>query len=101
MFRITINYIHSYVQNEDEMYHFFTVRGNASIIISVLLDDSGVHKWPTWNQEQNQWNELWSVPRDRCDLYGHCGANSKCDSNILSKFECDCLPGYEPKSPKD
>ena len=51
-----------------------------------------------------QWKEFWSAPKYRCDNYRHCGAYGKCgpesDDNV-NKFECTCLPGYEPKSPKN
>ncbi|KAF2317376.1 hypothetical protein GH714_020958 [Hevea brasiliensis] len=43
-----------------------------------------------------------STPRSPCDPYGHCGTYGICDPEFLSRrFECDCLPGYEPKSPRD
>ncbi|XP_002524894.2 G-type lectin S-receptor-like serine/threonine-protein kinase RKS1 isoform X1 [Ricinus communis] len=90
----------SFVRNEDEI-NFTVYVHDASIITRLVLDHSGSLKWLTWHQEQNQWKELWSAPKDRCDLYGLCGANSKCDYNIVNQFECNCLPGYEPKSPKD
>ncbi|KAM4113091.1 hypothetical protein ACJW30_05G192600 [Castanea mollissima] len=62
-------------------------------------------KWKRmWNDGDLQWKEFWSAPKYRCDNYKHCGAYGKCgpesDNNVY-KFECTCLPGYEPKSPKN
>ncbi|KAM4102032.1 hypothetical protein ACB094_05G192400 [Castanea mollissima] len=57
-----------------------------------------------WNDDDLQRKESWSARKYRCDNYGHCGPNSKCvldSEDNSSKFECTCLPGYEPKSPKD
>ncbi|KAF2317355.1 hypothetical protein GH714_020611 [Hevea brasiliensis] len=49
-----------------------------------------------------KWNEFRSMPKSTCDPYGHCGTYGICDPDFLSRrFECDCLPGYEPKSPRD
>ncbi|KAK9907865.1 hypothetical protein M0R45_000052 [Rubus argutus] len=62
------------------------------------LTDSGLHQHLVWNEADRQWKELWSSPKYRCDWYGHCGANSKCSPNNVNLFECECLPGYEPKS---
>ncbi|KAF2310414.1 hypothetical protein GH714_009702 [Hevea brasiliensis] len=37
-----------------------------------------------------------------CESYGYCGAFGKCDPVVhVRRFECDCLPGYEPKIPWD
>ncbi|XP_050203490.2 G-type lectin S-receptor-like serine/threonine-protein kinase At1g11410 isoform X2 [Mercurialis annua] len=85
-----------FVQNEYEMYNVLV--HDPSIIARVVLDDLGAIKFLIWHEKDVQWKEFWSTPRDSCDLYGKCGANSKCDSYPGSKYECDCLPGYEPKS---
>ncbi|XP_050203670.1 G-type lectin S-receptor-like serine/threonine-protein kinase At1g11410 isoform X2 [Mercurialis annua] len=88
--------VFNFVQNEYEMYNFLV--HDPSIIARVMLDDLGAIRFLIWHEKDIQWKEFWATPRDRCDLYGKCGANSKCDSDIGNKFECNCLPGYEPKS---
>ncbi|KAF2317344.1 hypothetical protein GH714_020504 [Hevea brasiliensis] len=62
----------------------------------------GLLKKLIWHEKDGKWNEFWSVPKSPCDPYGHCGTYGICDPDFLSRrFECDCLPGYEPKSPRD
>ncbi|PQQ02486.1 G-type lectin S-receptor-like serine/threonine-protein kinase [Prunus yedoensis var. nudiflora] len=67
----------------------------------MVLDESGAVVWSTWHDQRQQWIKYWSAPEDLCDEYGQCGANSNCDPSNMDKFECMCLPGYEPKSPGD
>ncbi|CAB4306297.1 unnamed protein product [Prunus armeniaca] len=66
-----------------------------------LLTDYGILQQLRWNDAVNQWEELFAAPKYRCDRYGHCGANSKCSPDNINMFECECLPGYEPKSLND
>ncbi|KAB2637473.1 G-type lectin S-receptor-like serine/threonine-protein kinase RKS1 [Pyrus ussuriensis x Pyrus communis] len=86
------------VSNQDEMYFFLK---NDSTSTRVVLKDSGLVQHLRWNNADREWKELWSGPKYRCDLYGECGANSKCSPDNIISFECDCLPGYEPKSVND
>ncbi|WRX28816.1 Protein kinase domain - like 10 [Theobroma cacao] len=53
----------------------------------------------TWIDRTKQWHMFWSIPRDRCDVYKQCGLNGMCSSDSL--LSCKCLPGFEPKSPRD
>ncbi|CAN1167752.1 G-type lectin S-receptor-like serine/threonine-protein kinase RKS1 [Linum perenne] len=73
---------------------------NRTIISRLYLDPSGVLKRATWNDQDSRWNEFWSVPKEPCDNYGHCGPNGNCDlyGNNAGMFECSCLPGFEPRS---
>ncbi|WCJ42959.1 G-type lectin S-receptor-like serine/threonine-protein kinase At1g11410 [Euphorbia peplus] len=64
----------------------------------VVLGESGFLRWLTWLESDGRWKQFSSFPIDRCDFYGRCGAYGKCDSNTVNRFECSCLPGYEPKS---
>ena len=45
--------------------------------------------------------ENWSAPQEFCDKYSSCGPNSYCKPYNGVKFECTCLPGFEPKSSHD
>ncbi|KAL6277224.1 hypothetical protein ACE6H2_020825 [Prunus campanulata] len=86
----------SFVSNNEEMYYFL-LTDNTSVI-RVLLTDYGILQHLRWKDAVNQWEELLAVPKYRCDRYGQCGANSKCSPDNINEFECECLPGYEPKS---
>ncbi|XP_070678950.1 G-type lectin S-receptor-like serine/threonine-protein kinase At1g11410 isoform X2 [Malus domestica] len=88
----------TFVSNQDEMYYFLK---NDSTSTRVVLKDSGLLQHLRWNNADREWKELWSTPKYRCDQYGECGANSKCSPDNINSFECECLPGYEPKSVND
>jgi hypothetical protein len=82
------------VTNEDETYYFLN---KTDGITRITLNDSEIQRL-TWSDGDHKWQEVYAVPSYRCDWYGHCGANSKCSPDNIGRFECDCLPGYEPKS---
>ena len=92
-----------YVNNEDEVsYGYFF--DDPSIIYRLVVDNSGLLQNLMWNDGDLQWKEYWLAPKYRCDNYRHCGAYGKCgpeSADSFNKFECTCLPGYEPKSPKN
>ncbi|XP_040375570.1 uncharacterized protein LOC112166064 [Rosa chinensis] len=88
----------SYVNNQDEISSTWG-HLNSSISSIMVIDDSGSIQQLTWFQENLGWKEMWSAPMDKCDYYGKCGEFGYCDSSSLSLFECQCLPGFEPKSP--
>nr|POF15053.1 g-type lectin s-receptor-like serine/threonine-protein kinase rks1 [Quercus suber] len=91
-----------FVNNKDEVsYAYFT--DDTYIISRLVLHNSGLLQHLMWNDGDLQWKEFWSAPKYRCDNYRHCGAYGKCgpESASFNRFECTCLPGYEPKSPKN
>ena len=67
----------------------------------VALDNTGLAQKILWDDGVHQWKEQWSTPKYRCDKYGQCDPYRKCNPDNINKFECMCLPGYEPKSPRD
>ncbi|XP_057995035.1 G-type lectin S-receptor-like serine/threonine-protein kinase At4g27290 [Hevea brasiliensis] len=91
----------SFINNQDEAYVTMDVF-DASVIVRVKLDYSGLLMHLTWHEIEGKWKKFWSVPDYRCESYGYCGAFGKCDPVVhVRRFECDCLPGYEPKIPWD
>ena len=48
-----------------------------------------------------RWVPIGSEPSDPCDYYGKCGAFGRCQLQNDTKFECTCLPGFQPKSPSE
>ncbi|KAK9936225.1 hypothetical protein M0R45_013076 [Rubus argutus] len=88
-----------FVSNPDEMYYLNNFRThNTDLIARIKLQDSGLYQDLKWDGADHKWKEVWSTPKYRCDWYGQCGANSKCSPDNINLFECECLPGYEPKS---
>ncbi|GMY37029.1 g-type lectin s-receptor-like serine/threonine-protein kinase rks1 [Fagus crenata] len=96
-------YKFNFVDNEDEVsYDYFL--DDTSIISRLVVNNSGLLSQFMWNDGDLQWKELWSAPKYRCDNYGHYGAYGICSlesPDKLNRFECTCLPGYEPKYPRN
>nr|XP_011460357.1 PREDICTED: G-type lectin S-receptor-like serine/threonine-protein kinase RKS1 [Fragaria vesca subsp. vesca] len=86
----------SFVNNQDELSVVYGIT-NDSIFSMMMLDESGTVKRSTWHDQVHQWIKFWSAPVEVCDNYGKCGPNSNCDPYHAGKFECTCLPGFEPK----
>ena len=89
-----------FVNNKDEVSYAYFL-DDPYIISRLVVDNSGLLQQLMWNEANLQWKETSSVPKYRCDKYGQCGAYSKCKPENSNRFDCMCLPGYEPKSPRD
>ncbi|KAF8411267.1 hypothetical protein HHK36_003814 [Tetracentron sinense] len=88
----------SFMNDQDKVYSTYSLF-NDSIYYRVVLDDTGSLQPLTWLQGIRKWNVLGLAPRDRCDDYGHCGPYGSCNTN--NALECESLPGFDPKSPRD
>ncbi|KAF5475560.1 hypothetical protein F2P56_007356 [Juglans regia] len=97
---MTRNYIFngSYVDNQDEITIEYGVTV-PNVFTRVMVEEPGVVKRSAWHE--TGWVGFWSAPKEKCDNYQECGPNSYCDPNNVEKFECTCLPGFEPKSARD
>ncbi|KAL4628669.1 hypothetical protein ACB092_05G257000 [Castanea dentata] len=89
-----------FVNNKEEVSYAYFL-DDPYIISRLVVDNSGLLQQLMWNEADLQWKETWSVPKYRCEKYGQCGAYSKCKPENSNRFDCMCLPGYEPKSPRD
>jgi hypothetical protein len=101
---VSSGYKFDFVNNKGEVYFAFFL-DDPSIISRFVVHNSGLVQHLTWNDDDLQWKELNSAPSYRCENYGQCGTNSKCHQEPkspydINTFECTCLPGYEPKSPR-
>ncbi|GAU20779.1 hypothetical protein TSUD_84970 [Trifolium subterraneum] len=74
---------------------------DKSVITRIVVQQSGFTQTFSWDSQKSQWILHWSEPTDQCDSYGTCGSNSNCDSSNFQDFKCTCLPGFEPKFPRD
>ncbi|TKY48800.1 G-type lectin S-receptor serine/threonine-protein kinase [Spatholobus suberectus] len=95
-----LNYIYNYsfVSNENESYFTYSMY-DSSILSRCVMDISGQIQQLSWLENAQQWNLFWSQPRQQCDVYAFCGAFGRCTGSALRY--CNCLPGFEPKSPSD
>ncbi|WJX46314.1 hypothetical protein P8452_33129 [Trifolium repens] len=74
---------------------------DKSLMSRVVVQQSGFVQAFTWESQKSQWAQYWSEPTNQCDNYGTCGINSNCDPSNFVGFKCTCLPGFEPKFPRD
>ncbi|KEH31162.1 putative protein kinase RLK-Pelle-DLSV family [Medicago truncatula] len=86
----------SFVNNVDEVFIEYGVK-DPRVISRMVLEDSGHVRRLTWQPNENRWFQIWFGPKEECDNFKQCGLNSNCDPYNAEKFECECLPGFEPK----
>ncbi|RDX96533.1 G-type lectin S-receptor-like serine/threonine-protein kinase, partial [Mucuna pruriens] len=91
-------YKYNFVNNEDEVYFQYTLRNSSVITIIVMNQTLYLRQRLTWISETNTWTVYQSLPRDSCDVYNVCGPNGNCV--IAGSPICQCLDGFEPKSPQ-
>ncbi|XP_065877257.1 G-type lectin S-receptor-like serine/threonine-protein kinase RKS1 isoform X2 [Euphorbia lathyris] len=94
--------VYSYISvvDQEEAYTVYYINDDA-IVTRQTVDHTGIFKWLIWSEGDGHWKEFWSVPKYPCDQYAHCGAYAKCSASNSDAFECSCLPGYEPRSPRE
>ncbi|XP_024030963.1 G-type lectin S-receptor-like serine/threonine-protein kinase RKS1 [Morus notabilis] len=91
--------VEAYVNNQDEISVMYGIVNNSNSIFSrLVIEESGTIRRSTWLDQRKDWVEFWHVPDDWCDNYGSCGGNGNCDPSDATRFECMCLPGFEPRS---
>ena len=90
----------SYVDNANEVTIMYGVTV-PNVFTIMVLEETGHVRRSTWQAQEHRWFEFWNAPKEDCDAYKRCGPNSNCDPYNLDKFACECLPGFEPKSPPE
>ncbi|KAF8041350.1 hypothetical protein BT93_A0070 [Corymbia citriodora subsp. variegata] len=90
----------SIIIDADEAVLFSNVF-NSSTYVRGVVQESGIVQMLTWVENKSEWVTFFTKPEDQCDSYGHCGANGNCHSDSMDQIECNCLPGFAPKSPND
>ncbi|XP_042490097.1 G-type lectin S-receptor-like serine/threonine-protein kinase RKS1 [Macadamia integrifolia] len=86
-----------FVNTTDELYMTYNVY-NSSVYLQFVIDDSGTILSMIW--VENRWTTFYEFPSDKCDYYGQCGAYGSCRIPEENAVECACLPGFQPKSPR-
>lgn len=67
----------------------------------MVVEKFGSFELLVWNKDFLRWDDFLASPKFRCDPYRHCGVNSKCSALDANWIECECLLGFEPKSPTE
>ncbi|KAJ8628284.1 hypothetical protein MRB53_021591 [Persea americana] len=88
------------VSTPNEVYYTYELL-NSSLISRLVLNRTGHIQRYTWDGESggSSWKLYWSAPKDQCDEYSKCGPYGTC--NVNSPSVCDCVKGFEPKTPKE
>ncbi|XP_060965196.1 S-locus-specific glycoprotein S13-like [Cannabis sativa] len=86
--------LYNFVNNDDEVYYSFSLLNGSNIVRLVLTETV---EYTEWLEEENSWSSsYYTIPGDKCDKYGICGANSECI--ITNNQVCKCLEGFKPKN---
>ncbi|XP_062109355.1 G-type lectin S-receptor-like serine/threonine-protein kinase At4g27290 [Humulus lupulus] len=86
----------SFHSDEDEVYFTF-VLANESVIGRMVLNETLFNRRAlVWSDAEQNWTTYATFPRDQCDRYGYCGANSNCV--LALNPVCQCLDKFKPKS---
>ncbi|ONM58124.1 G-type lectin S-receptor-like serine/threonine-protein kinase B120 [Zea mays] len=98
------NFQFEFVDNASDVYYTFLVdggggSGNGGVVSRFVLNQSSVQRY-VWPPGGQGWSLYWSLPRDQCDNYAHCGAFGACDTSGGSAA-CACVHGFTPASPRD
>lgn len=96
--RLNNIYNFSYIDNENESYFTYSI-SDSSVISRLIMDISGQIQQLSWFESSGQWTLFWSQPQAICDVYGGCGPFGVCNSQMLPS--CNCMTGFEPRSPSD
>ncbi|XVF77729.1 hypothetical protein PTKIN_Ptkin14bG0070300 [Pterospermum kingtungense] len=96
--RLKKNNIFSFglVSNDKEVYYSFKLY-SSSVLSRVIVNQTGRLQRFIWMDKTQTWVLYFSLMTDDCDDYARCGANGRC--NIQAVPACECLEGFEPKSP--
>nr|BAC80024.1 putative receptor protein kinase [Oryza sativa Japonica Group]BAD30704.1 putative receptor protein kinase [Oryza sativa Japonica Group] len=89
-----------FVANRTDVYYTFVVDGGGGggVLSRFVLNQSSAQRY-VWLPQAGGWSLYWSLPRDQCDQYAHCGAYGVCDVGAASM--CGCPAGFAPASPRN
>ncbi|XP_042380143.1 G-type lectin S-receptor-like serine/threonine-protein kinase At4g27290 [Zingiber officinale] len=85
----------TFVYNQNEIYIMANYTDSPTPVLSrsVLCANGTIQRWRLDRGDKGEWQLLWKIPEDDCDMYNHCGRNSVCTWNYYT-VNCDCLDGF-------
>lgn len=89
---------HIFVYNTSYIYYTYE-NSDSSIILRFVVNQSGSIDFLKWNLQRGEWLNIYTMQKDECDMYGHCGPNGICDMN--KSPVCQCPTGFTPKTQED
>ncbi|KAJ0966044.1 hypothetical protein J5N97_027182 [Dioscorea zingiberensis] len=85
-----------FVDGEVWKYATYTITV-PSMIFRFVIDSLGQGKGWLWLNSSQQWQQIFTIPFDHCDVPSLCGAFAVCDQKSSSL--CSCYTGFQPASP--
>lgn len=89
-----------FIDDRDEVTIMYGVK-DPTVLTRMVLEETGHVRRLTWQAHENRWFQIWFGPKEECDGFRQCGANANCDPYNAERFECECLPGFEPRFPRE
>ncbi|OIV93169.1 hypothetical protein TanjilG_20831 [Lupinus angustifolius] len=89
-------FIVSFIDNADEVSITYGVK-DPNVFSIMVLEETGHLRRLTWQAREHRWFEIWFAPKEECDNFRRCGSNTNCNPYNADKFQCECLPGFEPR----
>ncbi|KAI3817667.1 hypothetical protein L1987_11463 [Smallanthus sonchifolius] len=90
-------YFMDFVVNEKEIYYTYELK--SSVVQRVVLTSDGRSQILHWVERIQDWIVYGDYIVDNCDLFAVCGPYGSC--NINKRPPCTCVPGFEPRYPKE
>ncbi|KAJ0874425.1 putative protein kinase RLK-Pelle-DLSV family [Helianthus annuus] len=90
-------YNFTFVLNQREIYYRNELI-NTSVSMRLVLQPDGRMERFLWTDSKQEWNLYQALSSDNCDRYALCGPFGSC--NIDNSQVCECLKGFEPRSPE-
>ncbi|PON79928.1 S-receptor-like serine/threonine-protein kinase [Trema orientale] len=87
-----------FVFNSSHVYYTYEIY-DTTTITTFRLNPSGSIEQFRWSYERREWVTVYTLQKDQCDSFGHCGPNGVC--NVNQNLICHCPSGFEPKVAKD
>ncbi|KAL8257715.1 hypothetical protein R6Q59_029756 [Mikania micrantha] len=90
-------YTNGFVVGEKEISHTYELK--RSVIQRIVLTWDGRTRILHWVERIQDWIVYGDLKVDNCDHFSACGPYGSC---IINKHPpCACMPGFEPKNPKE
>jgi len=87
------------VNTSNEVSYIYSLVNKSNVSITYLNQTTSHRERVNWIPEDDTWSVIESVPKDDCDVYNRCGPYGNCVHN--ESPICQCLEGFEPKSPQN
>ncbi|KAB1199618.1 G-type lectin S-receptor-like serine/threonine-protein kinase RKS1 [Morella rubra] len=83
----------SFLDNQNEITTIWGLL-YPRFLSTLVVNESGSVQRSVYHVGDRQWTFVGSAPMDPCDIYGKCGAFSKCNI-LVNDPVCSCLPGFQ------